>query len=273
MPGFPTRGILVGDVRITLRDPSGARPDREVDGVRKIYPVAPNIAMGFAGNIDTGLRLVNDFGAMMQRSVPPGHVTYEPSRAILGWARYARYHWTKTLTSRERAGGCALAIVAALPHTGPFTPTVGYTLRAPDFRPEPIPRGRAVSIGSGSQVDAYVAELEKLATDDFELAQFETMYWDHTGGAGMAVSISISDAIEKHMAPGISPHLYICSVRCGTIEIGTNDRIALTPGVESRVMPAVAESLAEWQEWKDEHGLAAELVGLARNAPGLRVGM
>jgi hypothetical protein len=87
----------------------------------------------------------------------------------------------------------------------------------------------------------------------------------------MAVSIAISDAIEKHLAPGISPHLHICSVRCGTIEIGTNDRVALTPDVESRVMPPVVESLSEWQQWKHEHGLADHVLGVARNPPKLQL--
>lgn len=259
MPGFPTRGVLVSDVRITLRDPSGKRPDEEREGVRKVYPVAPNIAMGFAGNIDAGLKLVSDFAVMMRRSVPDGHVTYEPSRAIFKWARRARHHWANTMPNKERDGGCALIFVAALTPTGPFTRTVGYTLHAPDFTPNPIPAGKARSIGSGAHVPEYISELEKLAADDFELVQFETMYWDHTGGAGMAVSVAVSEAIDKHTVPGISPHLHICSVRFGAVEIGTNDREALTPGVESRIMPPVVESWNEWLEWKEEHGVAGVL--------------
>jgi hypothetical protein len=269
LPGFPTRGILVSDVRITLSDPRGLQPDREKEGVRKVYAVAPNIAMGFSGNIDAGLKMVSDFGVMMRRSIPPGHATYEPSRAIFKWVRRARHHWAKTMPKRERIGGCSLAIVAALPPSGPFTPTIGYTLHAPDFEPIKIPSGQARSIGSGAYVTQYAAALEELATDDPELLQFETMYWEHAGGAGMAVSTAISEAIDKLTVPGISPHLHICSVRFGEIGIGTNDRIALTPGVPSRQMPPVVESWDAWGKWKEEHGVASELALGASLATGL----
>lgn len=75
----------------------------------------------------------------------------------------------------------------------------------------------------------------------------------------MAVSMAISDAIDKVEVPGISPHLHICSVRFGEVGIGTNDRIPLTPGVPSRQMPTVVESWDEWGVWKVEHGVASEL--------------
>lgn len=253
MPGLVTRGVLIGDTRITLRYPDGRT--RECEGVQKIHSVAANIAMGFAGNIDTGFKMVGDFARFMRNSVPDGQITHEPSRAIFKWTRRARYHWNQTLAASEREGGCSLIFVAALPPTGPFTPTVGYTLEAPGFAPSTIPTRTARSIGSGAQVPEYLRELERLA-DDHELFQFETMYWDHVGGAGMAVSIAISDAIAARAVGGISPHLHICSVRFGTVEIRTNDQQALTAGIESRIMPPVAVSWHEWLQWKADNAVA-----------------
>jgi hypothetical protein len=260
MPGFITRGVLVGDVRITVRYADGRQ--REIEGVRKVYSVAPNIAMGFAGNIDAGFRMVSDFAVFIGNSVPPGHMTYEPSRAIFCWLRRARYHWATTLTKHQTEGGCELIFMAALPTNGPLASTAGYIARAPGFEPHPIEAGTAVSIGLGSQIPEYAAALVALAVDP-ELMQFETMYWDHVGGAGMAVSAAISDAIDERAVPGISPHLHICSVRFGQIEIGTNDRIALTPGVASRVMPAVVEGWEEWSGWKKAQRLADGVVAMA----------
>jgi hypothetical protein len=253
MPGLPTRGVLLGDVRVTLRFGNGAIEERE--GVRKIHAVAPNIAIGFAGGVDIGLKMVGDFKAYIARSVPPGYMTYEPSRAFMKWSRRIRHHWEATVPESDKQGGCQLVVVAALPSTGPFTKTVAYVLEEPDFELQPIPAMTAVSIGSGSMVGEYRSALEGLA-NDHELFQFETMYWDHIGGAGMAVSMAIDDAINARPVRGISPHLHICSVRWGAIEIGTNDRHALTPGVPSRVMPPVAESWKEWLEWKNANGLA-----------------
>jgi 20S proteasome alpha/beta subunit len=70
MPGFLTRGVLVGDTKITLRYQNGSM--QAYEGVQKIYAVAHNIAMGFAGNIDTGLLMVSDFGVFMRNSVGQG---------------------------------------------------------------------------------------------------------------------------------------------------------------------------------------------------------
>jgi hypothetical protein len=228
MPGLPTRGVLVGDVRISVRHADGR--EAEYDGVQKVFGVAPNIAVGFAGNIDTAFKMIGDFAEFMRASVPDGYVTYQPSRAIFKWARRARFGWTNWLSGPERRGSCSLIFIAALQPAGPFTPTVGYVVREPAFTPHPIPPGHARSIGSGSQIAAYTAAIEDLAGDR-EILQFETFHWDAIGGAGLAVGLAVSDAIDSATVSGISPHLHICSVRYGEVRISTNDREALTPGV------------------------------------------
>lgn len=253
-------GVMVGDVRITLRDPSGSQPDVECEGLQKIYAFGGNIAAGFAGNIETGFRMVGDMAVMLKNSVPPDHLTTEPSRFLAKWARRARFHWAKTLTDEQRVGGCELLVMGALQPAGPFTRTVAYTLSAPEFALQAIPPRTAGSVGSGAHVPEYRAELERLGEDFNELVQFDTMYWQH-GPAPMVGSV-LSDAIEERVTPGISPHLHVCTVRFGEVEIVTNDRHALTPGVASRVMPPVAAGWEGWKTWKRQRGMAS-LLGVA----------
>jgi hypothetical protein len=142
MPGFLARGVLVGDTRITLRDPTGRLPDREIEGVQKVHAISGNIAIGFAGNIDTGLKMVGDARWNIAQAIPPDTMLEQPTRFLLHWRRRLRWAWAR-LSERERAGDCALLWLGALPSIAPtgMTPTVGWIVRSPDFEPEHIPIG------------------------------------------------------------------------------------------------------------------------------------
>lgn len=258
MPGFLTRGVLIGDVRITLHDRTGSTPDREVEGVQKIHAIAPNIAMGFAGNVDTGMLMVGDMARSVRLSIPEGTMLTQPSRHLLHWRRRARWAWQNRLSDRDRAGGCALLWIGALPPNGPFGPTVGWILRAPEFQLERIPSRTAQAIGSGEHVPEYAAELEALAEDVPSLFQFEVQGFDAVGGPAVAITTVITEALDQHRVPGISPHLVICTVRWGEVGFATNDRVMYRADEEPevRAMPPIARTWDEWQAFKEEHGLA-----------------
>jgi hypothetical protein len=264
MPGFATRGVLIADVRVTLSNPDRQRPDRELQGggVQKIHAVSGNIAVGFAGNVDTGMLMVGDMARCIRLAIPPGTLLTEPSRFLLKWARRALHHWEHSLDARARSGGCDLLAIAALPRRVPEVPinaTVGWIMRSPRFDPERIPNRTARSIGSGEHVPEYAAELEALGRDFGNLVTFDTMYFDAIGGPVTPIAVALADAIEKRAAPGISPHLVVCSVRFGEIAFGTNDVEGLSPGAPSRTMPPIATTWAEWQSLKRQRGLADRL--------------
>jgi 20S proteasome alpha/beta subunit len=56
MSGHLIGAVLVADVRVSF--PSGQR-----DTLRKIHPVAPNIAIGFAGSVAIGFDMVESLEA------------------------------------------------------------------------------------------------------------------------------------------------------------------------------------------------------------------
>jgi hypothetical protein len=214
--------------------------------------------MGFAGNIDTGLKMIGDARWNIGQAIPRNTMLEQPSRFLLHWRRRLRWAWANRLSDRERAGDCALLWMGALPTIVPsgLTPTVGWIVRSPDFELERIPNRTARSIGSGSHVAEYAAELEALTDEYGDLLRWEVGPWPQLGGAAMPITLAVSEAIERHAAPGISPHLVVCSVRWGAIEIGTNDRLGFSPSGPARVMPPIARNWAEWQTFKQQHGLA-----------------
>jgi hypothetical protein len=256
MPGLLTRGVLVGDVRITVRQPR--RPDREIEGVQKIHRVADNIAIGFAGNIETALRMVWDAARSVALGIPEGTMLTQPSRFLFHWSRRLRWVWQTRLTHHQREGGVDLLWMAALPTTHPagIGATMGWIVRSPDFEPERITDRTARSIGSGTHIEEYAAELYAVEQEFPNLIQFEAGPWPQLGGAALPIAISISDVIERHMEPGISPHLVICSVQWGRVTFATNDRVGFGPEAPTRVMPPIATTWEDWQRFKQEHVLA-----------------
>jgi hypothetical protein len=232
--------------------------------VQKVHPVSSNIAIGFAGNIDTALKMVADARRNLAAVVAPGHALEQPSRFLLHWRRRLRWAWRNRLDERARSGGVALYYMGALPTHGTLgmTPTAGWIVRSPDFEPERVPDRVARSIGSGAQVSEYAAELERLSGDYGELLRWEVGPWPQLGGAAMPVTLAISEVIEERAAPGVSPHLVVCSVRWSGVQIGTNDRVGLSPNAPTREMPPIARNWAEWQALKTQHALA-DLLALA----------
>jgi hypothetical protein len=149
--------------------------------------------------------------------------------------------------------------MGALPPTQVAAPVVGWILRSPDFVPERVPDREAQSIGSGAQVPQYEAELERLSGEFGELLRWEFGPWPEIGGVAMPITMAISQAIDDHSAPGVSPHLVVCSVKWDGVDTGTNDVEGLSPNAPSRQMPPIARNWAEWQTLKARHGLAGML--------------
>src|SRR5205807_497322 len=92
-------------------------------------------------------------------------------------------------------------------------------MRAPEFVPYLLPTAGIDSIGCGRSVTIYANILRRISTDPF-LWEMEMKFPD--AYAKMARHV-IQQTIEKNPDPAVSPHVHVCTVRRGAIEITTSD--------------------------------------------------
>lgn len=120
-------------------------------------------------------------------------------------------------------------------------------MKSPAFDPHLAKASEVVSIGSGSTIPYYQKVLHGFSSNVLSLLQGEVM------GARMGflpLSMVVQKTIEQNPIPGISPHAYICVVRRGSVEVGTNDENRYPPSgevIEVR-MPQVATTWSEFMQ-------------------------
>jgi len=98
-----------------------------------------------------------------------------------------------------------------------------------------------VSIGKGSGLDPYVDAL-KAASNNFAHLQMEV---GNPGGAAYGLMTAVRFAVERSPLTGISPHLQICIVRRGEINIHHYNRQSFGGSGGDLVMPALARNPSE----------------------------
>lgn len=243
MPTLFGLAVAMSDVRATFPDGSGR------DCVQKIYRVGPDLALGFAGSISVGFRMVEQ---LTQLSACPDDSAWNPEHVVTHWPAVARALF-KRATDVERNSGCHLILVSAHPSENiglNFPRTFVHIFRSPEFVPvvSLVPH-EAGSIGSGAVESGCVAALEKLTAGDeekFALMQAATAM---TGGLEMTLGLAISEYIRDNRPDYISPHLNLCSVTRGAITIWNNDYIRYEDGGPVHfAMPRLARSFREFMD-------------------------
>jgi len=129
-------------------------------------------------------------------------------------------------------------------------------LQAPDFTPERAPWLTAVAIGSGAHIAEYAAEVEAMSRERGNLLAFDNEVWNPMGGPLIVLSAVLADRIRKVGAPGISPHLVLCSIQWGRVSFGTNEGVGFEDAHRAERWPRIARNLQEWQALKKAHHLA-----------------
>jgi hypothetical protein len=236
-------GYAVGssDVCVTFSDGSTR------DCLQKIYPVTRFIAVGFAGSAAIGFAMLDEISRWL--APLPDNMAWIPDETAEMFPQVAKTVWDRA-DELERAGQSDLMMLAAHP-TAEGLPghaiCFAYIFRSPDFVPIAIPRGRLESIGCGSEVEAYNAELSGFSDSRLAFMQGEEM--KRRLGTIFLEQI-ISDVVKKKPTVGVSPHFHICRVERGGIEIRPNDYKTYNP--DDRIvdfkMPPVARSRREFQD-------------------------
>jgi hypothetical protein len=209
MPGFPTGGVLLADVRVSFVNPKTNRVIEEIDGLQKVHAIAPNLAVAFSGSVEAGLLIVDQLKRGLA-GLSDGEL-WSPANVANQASRQLKHLW-QNLGLEIREGGCELLLLGAFPGSSqpPFAHSDAYRFRGPDFELEHLPRARASSIGSGGDVEKYAEMIESFADDHGQLSQFSLQGFP--GGPAGPMSVVLGELISENPAPGISSQLVLCTV-------------------------------------------------------------
>jgi hypothetical protein len=244
--GSPTwlgSSVCVADIQVTVGG-------QTFDCLRKLYGLDRNVIAGFAGNVKTGFAMLAKLQQLVDagKSSPDGPADIEA--LIDAYPGVARDLFA-SLPDELRAGGSEILVAGAEPAAGTLYGSRSRAVRflGPSFAVQEIPHREWASIGSGSGILAYLAELEKVTGEAGDgLVQMETgLPGGHALMMARFVAMQIADLPS---IPGISKHFHIGVVFADGWQITNSDRDFFPPdGPPKQIrMPRFASSWAELEE-------------------------
>lgn len=234
-------GYAVGlsDIRVTLSD------GNEVDCLQKIHAICPSMALGFAGSVAIGFKVIEQLSAELQ-SV--GRIIGWNPLLVAGSVPQGTRILFNSFSPEERALGCELMLLSAHPTEqdgdAPWARCYVFRFRAPDFEPVIARPASIVTIGSGRLVSSYIGALRNLEKD-FTLFNLET---GMPGGSAFGLMMSVTSAIKRTPTRGISTHLHICIVGRDGVRLGKNNTERPDNPDENFTMPPVASNMEELKQ-------------------------
>ena len=230
--------VGLSDIRVTLQN------GREVDCLQKIYNIASGLALGFAGSVKIGFEIVEQLSASLN-SKP--NVQWNPVY-LAEWLPIGTRELFSTFPKKFRDGGCELILLSAHPKdndgAAPWARCYVYRFRAPEFKPLLANSAEIVSIGSGEKKAEYSEVLRSLE-NNFDMLKLET---GMEGGSALGLMMSVTSAINKMPAKGVSTHLHVCIVGREGTKSGKNDITAQSRPEDNFIMPQVATNMDELQK-------------------------
>ena len=211
----------ISDIRVTFTDSSGQRQER--DCLQKIYPVGQYLAAGFAGSVKIGFEMIRSLQKGLRVDNPD--LAWDPTVIAETWPDTARKICQKH-ESLAQAGGSQLLLLGAHPTENVGMPgvmrTYVYSFSWPGCEPIQAQPHEVLSIGSGTGVRPYREMLQRYLTD----VHWRTMLMHGEsipGGTASMLASSVTKVIQDNPRPGISPHLHLCLVRAGEVNVWTNN--------------------------------------------------
>jgi hypothetical protein len=207
-------GIVISDIRVT-NEATGQR----WDVLQKAFPVGKFIVGGFTGNVSVGLKLLDSLKHFLKDTQPEQDECWEPEWVADEWCHQARNIFASEENRNPNVGDTHILTVGISPDESTFgNGKVCVTaFRSPSFDPETVVGGnRAISVGSGSQVERYRESLEYLISDpNLIYMQGEI---GNTGGFAGVVANMIHRDVTLHPVESVSPHAHFFVIRLGQIQ-------------------------------------------------------
>jgi hypothetical protein len=195
-------GAIVSDVRVTWRNGQVAH-----DVLQKVYPAGSMMLAAFAGSVEIGFRLVDDFSRCFQTA---RGIIWEPKAAAWHWHRRGRRLFA-TAPPRLQAHGASIVVVGISPEkNGPWQAARCIRMRAPSFDLEITRPVTWASIGTGTQhqnAAEYTKDFPKRFMDFYALTETS-----NPGGVAASVASTVATDLERAPMTTVSNILQVATV-------------------------------------------------------------
>lgn len=129
-----------------------------------------------------------------------------------------------------------------------------FKVHGPGFHSSEADLGDIMTIGSGTDSDAFLEELRYLNAADGR--RVYEHFAEVPFGQATVFGLTLSEVIRQHPMDGVAPFLHFVTVGSEGVTIWPGNRRYPAGGGEDHVMPAVAKSWAEFSERVSVHGAA-----------------
>lgn len=240
--------IGISDIRITVPGIG------EFDCLQKIYRIAGNMALGFAGSVKIGLEVVTQISIALNveeknQQWNPFHIADNfnvGTKKIFN--KYAQKlpnpetHFLLFSAHPTRDDGAA-----------PWARCYVHRFRSPEFEPEIAQQSAIVSIGSGSHINKYKEALQTLG-EDTGVFQLETGI---PGGSGLGLMMSLINILEKFPVQGISQYLQTVLVGRNSVRISNNFAFIKNVNGEKRGIPPITQNINDLERFLKNRGVSS----------------
>jgi hypothetical protein len=211
-------GFAISDVRVTLQNGS------EVDCLQKIFGVGRHVAAGFAGSVQIGFAMIDEFRRLAD--ICDERIACDPQSIAADTPGQARRIFA-TFPPEEQKNKCHLMVICVDPQAHVGNPHIlrshVYIFKSPDFDVEVIPTHELGSIGSGLESEECQAIVNSFSTDPKRREIFWHGELGQPGGMASVLGSALTGILTKVQPRGVSAHLNYCWVYRGHTIITTND--------------------------------------------------
>lgn len=230
--------IVLSDIQVTWRDDSGQ--EHYLDCLRKVFPIQPNVAVGFSGNVKSSFAVIARFEGFLSDKIEDGkHWQAQPLLDLLREFAVEEYH--------DSNADFALMFACVEPHESigvARRPTI-CALQSPHFEYTVERRLRQVQhIGIGASAESYKRLVDRFfVSDEFIRLSSDSQYpWFMPG----VLRMELNSHVAHDPVNGVSHWFHDHLVRLEGTELGTQQvqDARFDPGE----MPKVVSSFLEFAE-------------------------
>ncbi len=240
--------IGISDIRVTIPG------NGEFDCLQKIYRIAGNMALGFAGSVQIGLEVVAQITTAL--NIEEENKLRNPFY-IADFFKIGTKQIFNKYSQKIPNPDTHFLLFSAHPTRNdgavPWAKCFVHRFRSPEFEPEIASQSVIVSIGSGSNIEQYRKALEKLS-EDTEIYQQEVGV---PGGYGLGLMMSLTDTLNKIPKPGISQYLQTVIVGRESVRISNNFVAINNSSKIEKGCPKLAQSWEELEVILHRNGISS----------------